>query len=168
MAWWRTFFPTELPPRTRRILADDYCFGVLGGTTSAHAENTGVMLSQIFGWWNYLRARGEYNTRKPKPRGRKELPPRTRRILASRYRPSTAPGTTSAHAENTRGQRNIRLTPGNYLRARGEYHLAEMISKGLKELPPRTRRILHRMPLGKTHQGTTSAHAENTRPSPRP
>ena len=50
----------------------------------------------------------------------------------------------------------------NYLRVRGEYHLAEMISKGLKELPPRARRILL-IPHGvAAFYGTTSACAENT------
>ena len=51
---------------------------------------------------------------------------------------------------------------GNYLRVRGEYHLAEMISKGLKELPPRARRILLRRRMKTIPIGTTSACAENT------
>ena len=54
-----------------------------------------------------------------------------------------AVGTTSAYAENTMHERNALSSQWNYLRVRGEYHLAEMISKGLKELPPRTRRIPH-------------------------
>ena len=55
------------------------------------------------------------------------------------------------------------ISPGrNYLRVRGEYHLAEMISKGLKELPPRARRILGEKFNLQTHDGTTSACAENT------
>ena len=71
-----------------------------------------------------------------------ELPPRARRIPR---------GTASNHS------------PGrNYLRVRGEYHLAEMISKGLKELPPRARRIPHVVSTVSHSPGTTSACAENT------
>ena len=50
----------ELPPRARRILFSQIVASEIPGTTSACAENTGVMLSRIFGWWNYLRVRGEY------------------------------------------------------------------------------------------------------------
>ena len=71
-------------------------------------------------------------------------------------------GTTSAHAENTLAAAVPASCARNYLRARGEYHLAEMISKGLKELPPRTRRIQTRSGICVWPFGTTSAHAENT------
>ena len=91
----------ELPPRTRRIL---WCFRfacVVCGTTSAHAENTCLILVLCLHDGNYLRARGEY-TNLNKQRRRRD-------------------GTTSAHAENT----DWGVCPGcggwNYLRARGEY-----------------------------------------------
>ena len=71
-------------------------------------------------------------------------------------------GTTSACAENTPRRRYSARRRRNYLRVRGEYHLAEMISKGLKELPPRARRILSLAPRDEFDRGTTSACAENT------
>ena len=92
-----------------------------------------------------------------------ELPPRTRRIpahLLSQYR---IRGTTSAHAENTRDELNIQLTPGNYLRARGEYRRVSWLRVSMRELPPRTRRIQRPVVDPVLAGGTTSAHAENTR-----
>ena len=50
---------------------------------------------------NYLRVRGEYPlTQRARGVG-SELPPRTRRIRASRRQKTPIGGTTSAHAENT-------------------------------------------------------------------
>ena len=75
-------------------------------------------------------------------------------------------GTTSAHAENTAKEAIRPHVYGNYLRARGEYKRLEAAEKNLEELPPRTRRIPE---VGKEriHEvGTTSAHAENTKPHP--
>ena len=51
---------------------------------------------------------------------------------------------------------------GNYLRARGEYPLLPDLANLIKELPPRTRRILLRFSPLAAVRGTTSAHAENT------
>ena len=50
----------ELPPRTRRIRRLDAKKTPIGGTTSAHAENTGSTNNGTLKAWNYLRARGEY------------------------------------------------------------------------------------------------------------
>ena len=53
-------YTVELPPRARRI---HICFAgplVVGGTTSACAENTGVRPGKILRTGNYLRVRGEY------------------------------------------------------------------------------------------------------------
>ena len=50
----------ELPPRTRRIQPRMIGVVLAGGTTSAHAENTRLILNLLIGFWNYLRARGEY------------------------------------------------------------------------------------------------------------
>ncbi len=71
-------------------------------------------------------------------------------------------GTTSAHAENTRRAAVSNPTPGNYLRARGEYHQTWEFDLKSWELPPRTRRIHIRQKERVTVVGTTSAHAENT------
>ena len=51
----------ELPPRTRRIPGITLRYGLLLGTTSAHAENTGLLLVLMLWPRNYLRARGEYS-----------------------------------------------------------------------------------------------------------
>ena len=112
---------TELPPRTRRILFE-YCVPVLfGGTTSAHAENTGMTFFPIHQPGNYLRARGEYRPEHMATVTSEELPPRTRRILLRIIMDEIIGGTTSAHAENTGRCLGWIPTPWNYLRARGEY-----------------------------------------------
>ena len=71
-------------------------------------------------------------------------------------------GTTSAHAENTDPWYPVQETPGNYLRARGEYVFRAYFFAAFLELPPRTRRILFVMCWWLAASGTTSAHAENT------
>ena len=152
----------ELPPRTRRIQHPRHGGAFYDGTTSAHAENTRQARRGTHRTWNYLRARGEYNGVQAASFQRKELPPRTRRILASGLVFGCCNGTTSAHAENTILNVMIHLTLGNYLRARGEY--IKEAAQGLSEpeLPPRTRRI-HRCAASVcVIMGTTSAHAENT------
>ena len=106
--------------------------------------------------------RGEYTSSVVTSLRFSELPPRARRILSRHEGIRLEHGTTSACAENT-----STVHPGppgawNYLRVRGEYHLAEMISKGLKELPPRARRILKASRVSLLPSGTTSACAENT------
>ena len=93
------------------------------GTTSAHAENTGGGLFPAGGFRNYLRARGEYGWfGHDHARGR-ELPPRTRRILAEPVTNPVNHGTTSACAENTRCPSSSSSSTG--------------------ELPPHARRIPH-------------------------
>ena len=153
---------SELPPRTRRIQIDDVEEVINRGTTSAHAENTHHWWGQLYHRRNYLRARGEYGFQGAERFDHRELPPRTRRIRPLPQALLQLLGTTSAHAENTLAAAVPASCARNYLRARGEYHLAEMISKGLKELPPRTRRIQTRSGICVWPFGTTSAHAENT------
>ena len=51
----------ELPPRTRRILQLDNIPTVPLGTTSAYAENTGIIRVIVSPRRNYLRVRGEYS-----------------------------------------------------------------------------------------------------------
>ena len=70
----------ELPPRTRRIHDPGFAVGASPGTTSAYAENTLISKKAQVSVRNYLRVRGEYPTTRFRRRGRKELPPRTRRI----------------------------------------------------------------------------------------
>ena len=74
----------ELPPRTRRIRFFQPCPALVGGTTSAHAENTYNDCDKLI--------------------GNRELPPRTRRIPVVRHAKPEWIGTTSAHAENTLNQ----------------------------------------------------------------
>ena len=93
----------ELPPRTRRIPAPDGTCAPVGGTTSAHAENTRPRLPRTHSPVNYLRARGEYPPRGEKHTVFLELPPRTRRIPLGGALMDLWNGTTSAHAENTQG-----------------------------------------------------------------
>ena len=50
----------ELPPRTRRIHYIISAKPAIGGTTSAHAENTLGFDQELCDSRNYLRARGEY------------------------------------------------------------------------------------------------------------
>ena len=111
---------------------------------------------------NYLRARGEYHQAGGGWGWGVELPPRTRRIHWRFNACSCWHGTTSAHAENTKGFSPIRLSRRNYLRARGEYHHRVDFRLGDGELPPRTRRIRNLSAFRLGFLGTTSAHAENT------
>ena len=92
----------------------------------------------------------------------RELPPRTRRIRHTTHQGDHYGGTTSAHAENTGISKDKRPVQRNYLRARGEYQLHDAQERMGEELPPRTRRILHRFHPSRIMAGTTSAHAENT------
>ena len=91
-----------------------------------------------------------------------ELPPRARRIQWRRASRRSRPGTTSACAENTADDEQLRPMGRNYLRVRGEYPRNYDMCHIVKELPPRARRIL--TPRGDSIQltGTTSACAENT------
>ena len=92
---------TELPPRARRIRAFHWFHLHKHGTTSACAENTPMGRSHKPDGGNYLRVRGEYPTTLCRRRGRKELPPRARRIRTPRGCLGRRRGTTSACAENT-------------------------------------------------------------------
>ena len=113
---------------------------------------------------NYLRVRGEYAPAATSARVALELPPRARRIPASRFALGLGIGTTSACAENT----CVAFCPWpwnrNYLRVRGEYRGLTCANDADLELPPRARRIhlaqTNKFALG----GTTSACAENTIP----
>ena len=154
----------ELPPRARRILCGVARTGATVGTTSACAENTrhaSVLLDEI---GNYLRVRGEYRMIRCRRPGRKELPPRARRIRRVPRANYTGFGTTSACAENT-AQLIETLSPrGNYLRVRGEYAMIGVATALVEELPPRARRIPGCPDETIKVNGTTSACAENTQP----
>ena len=91
-----------------------------------------------------------------------ELPPRTRRILATGSIRCSWVGTTSAHAENTLGILKDDQEIENYLRARGEYPATRANAPIMVELPPRTRRIHFPALFDTGFLGTTSAHAENS------
>ena len=132
----------ELPPRTRRIHTRGQEGNQGAGTTSAHAENTRTPAIAVPDSRNYLRARGEYPTRRRRFARHSELPPRTRRI------PHLIAELVSE--------------PGNYLRARGEYWRRTTVQYLYRELPPRTRRIRRCEHGDLPSHGTTSAHAENT------
>ena len=111
----------ELPPRARRIPQLRGCSRTCDGTTSACAENTYDNQGQRINAGNYLRVRGEYLTKLSIELAKWELPPRTRRILASRIRLLPTHGTTSACAENTLCLSRKPTFLRNYLRVRGEY-----------------------------------------------
>ena len=76
-----------------------------------------------------------------------------------------AEGTTSACAENTVTIPATLEDMRNYLRVRGEYRFSWATNTIGTELPPRARRIreLRKSELSKL--GTTSACAENTKPT---
>ena len=134
----------------------------ISGTTSAYAENTKSLQDSTRCTWNYLRVRGEYRGLAGRMAGRRELPPRTRRILHHPLHQHGSRGTTSAYAENTQiGEGPIRLYP-NYLRVRGEYNTPSGATCVNRELPPRTRRIRSCGTNEDGGGGTTSAYAENT------
>ena len=133
--------PMELPPRTRRIRPGRPSCLRTRGTTSAHAENTPLTFGERHLPRNYLRARGEYAVNPTQPPQTVELPPRTRRIQGAGGGVFAQVGTTSAHAENTRGRILAPRRCWNYLRARGEYNLSIHWGRENLELPPRTRRI---------------------------
>ena len=158
-----TDFPNwELPPRARRIqqLAEE--MGVMIGTTSACAENTTPMTTGGPHGRNYLRVRGEYPSKVPRSAAAMELPPRARRIQCSQSHQQSAPGTTSACAENTVVVACVWGFGWNYLRVRGEYCPTCGAGVGMVELPPRARRIHTYIGLFANQGGTTSACAENT------
>ena len=73
----------ELPPRARRIHRKAIEALQTTGTTSACAENT--WLGRVFSTEkrNYLRVRGEYLQNQADESGKKELPPRARRIQST-------------------------------------------------------------------------------------
>ena len=70
----------ELPPRARRIREHEATRGGEVGTTSACAENTGLIRVRFSPLRNYLRVRGEYESMILWSNICKELPPRARRI----------------------------------------------------------------------------------------
>ena len=70
----------ELPPRARRIRLETTQMKLKDGTTSACAENTAGGTRWGPPYLNYLRVRGEYQSRHRRGRGVAELPPRARRI----------------------------------------------------------------------------------------
>ena len=76
----------------------------------------------------------------------------------------TAPGTTSACAENTIHGGEIRGLAWNYLRVRGEYSTKPVALLFEAELPPRARRIHATLDECAAKSRTTSACAENTIP----
>ena len=94
------------------------------GTTSACAENTDCLMRFAYGFWNYLRVRGEYVSQAKSCVSFWELPPRARRILQIKH---------------------IDLGKmWNYLRVRGEYPKNIARPDDEEELPPRARRIRQR------------------------
>ena len=154
--------PTELPPRARRIPVFHLFAGQIVGTTSACAENTGFPPLRGTDCRNYLRVRGEYQSRAITGWDLWELPPRARRIQHHFTRGNVVDGTTSACAENTLSGGKTWFQDWNYLRVRGEYTTLWSSSSWIAELPPRARRIpCLRLGLGLL-VGTTSACAENT------
>ena len=153
---------TELPPRARRIQLIQFFLRRPRGTTSAYAENTIIAHHQSAEQWNYLRVRGEYCTIIAVALSNPELPPRTRRIRVGFDHALGLGGTTSAYAENTPDTDSFKESKGNYLRVRGEYRPSTIMRVVLPELPPRTRRIQHRLLMQASVGGTTSAYAENT------
>ena len=152
----------ELPPRARRIQFSDMNFLNAVGTTSACAENTGGETTRPSRVWNYLRVRGEYSVKNSANRASMELPPRARRILGVCWSEADFFGTTSACAENTPTSCINNSPPRNYLRVRGEYRVWAVSVVGMRELPPRARRILLSNADTTIAAGTTSACAENT------
>ena len=111
----------ELPPRARRIHLAQSLLNLIGGTTSACAENTRTPLCFTGADWNYLRVRGEYCPQRILGRRRLELPPRARRIPGVGAHHPRKTGTTSACAENTTFVPTRPASARNYLRVRGEY-----------------------------------------------
>ena len=111
----------ELPPRARRIPPRCDKNLIKMGTTSACAENTGVLGSLGAVTGNYLRVRGEYPYGTRFPPLAWELPPRARRILCVVGFTWVLGGTTSACAENTLRIVSKAWLARNYLRVRGEY-----------------------------------------------
>ena len=160
---------------------------VESGTTSACAENTLPLRGAFVASGNYLRVRGEYDTRLFARSWWWELPPRARRIPKPWLITAVKIGTTSACAENTppimaaivptrnylrvRGEYHFQgltqISHRNYLRVRGEYNRACASWCALMELPPRARRIRLSAIAISSGLGTTSACAENT-PNPTP
>ena len=131
----------ELPPRARRIPAPPPPQVGTTGTTSACAENTGTATPTGGYHGNYLRVRGEYLAAPRAYTLKMELPPRARRIQWRRASRRSRPGTTSACAENTADDEQLRPMGRNYLRVRGEYPRNYDMCHIVKELPPRARRI---------------------------
>ena len=95
------FTTSELPPRARRIHIEFDLGKAPVGTTSACAENTGLLRLINPPKGNYLRVRGEYLLPVKQMIPPAELPPRARRIRITIAWGCSSNGTTSACAENT-------------------------------------------------------------------
>ena len=113
----------ELPPRARRILNGVPHYAWRGGTTSACAENTGILVDLALDIRNYLRVRGEYGISMRVEGATRELPPRARRIRDHCFNGHAENRTTSACAENTTRLQAQVVKMRNYLRVRGEYSM---------------------------------------------
>ena len=112
----------ELPPRARRIRLTYHGEPIHLGTTSACAENTNNLRTDLRPTRNYLRVRGEYTATGCTVITTWELPPRARRIQAFCFLAPSRIGTTSACAENTLARECFVKQKWNYLRVRGEYN----------------------------------------------
>ena len=156
----------ELPPRARRIPNDGVFTSPINGTTSACAENTCHPWVAKNHDRNYLRVRGEYGAPGHMEVTHMELPPRARRIPNEMTTTFTRDRTTSACAENTLPWCMLWRISWNYLRVRGEYGVTTVVGGCGWELPPRARRIRQLPRFFLSENGTTSACAENTKPSP--
>ena len=106
--------------------------------------------------------RGEYKQALLRGLQYRELPPHARRIRTGKVYRVRVLGTTSACAENTPPRKPHPRLGRNYLRMRGEYHIALSFNNVDLELPPHARRIRFPHSCRKTGSGTTSACAENT------
>ena len=155
-----------LPPPTRGILPTSLRHCRARRSTPAHAGNTHCALPPLFVFEVYPRPRGEYINIGWFARYARGLPPPTRGILGRVFCYMDGSGSTPAHAGNTGHYRNAAQPVQVYPRPRGEYRRTRTACRGSGGLPPPTRGIRMQVRPLALHQGSTPAHAGNTRASP--
>ena len=140
-AFRRAFAAVGLPPPTRGIRQPVCTLPGRRGSTPAHAGNTARNAGVAGVSAVYPRPRGEYMALRLSALAGNGLPPPTRGIPLRLSANRACPGSTPAHAGNTRIRLRARRIAAVYPRPRGEYHYAYLRTALAQGLPPPTRGI---------------------------
>ncbi len=133
---------------------------LIAGITSACAEKSAYRQPPHIRRWNYLRMRGEEESKRLVRSLKVELPPHARRRVHDEVDVGGVLGITSACAEKSSTLRAFEAETRNYLRMRGEEAHVFTGDGATQELPPHARR--REISTAHLHHcfGITSACAE--------